>query len=182
MHQHSDSVKRRGYLIILILPIIYWAICQGLCNTNKNSAPSSLGKNPYHNAWLWFHIMIFYIYQTFALLGFFWFYFCLNGNTALLHSTWKTVLAPSKAKLPSAAAKIRKHLVYGRESYPHLLPVIIIHKGCHRDLNVPFDHFCGSCQCVTRAEPAKRSNQKAINAQVSIYMFSRIQNPPVNIK
>lgn len=32
---------------------------QGLYNTNKNSAPSSLRKNPYHNAWIWFHIMIF---------------------------------------------------------------------------------------------------------------------------
>lgn len=175
-------MKCRGYLIILILPIISWAICQGLYNTNKNSAPSSLRKHPYHNAWLWFHVRIFHIYQSFALLRFFWFCFLFKWNIALLNSTWKTVLAPSKAKLSSAPAKILKHLIRGRESYPHLLPIIIIHKGCHRDLNVPFDHFFSSCQCVTRAEFARRSNQKAINAQVSIYMFSRIQNPPVNIK
>lgn len=103
-------------------------------------------------------------------------------GTLYCSQTWKTVLAPSKAKLSSAPAKILKHLIRGRASYPHLLPIIIIHKGCYRDLNVPFDHFFSSCQCVTRAEFAGRSNQKAINAQVSIYIISRIQNPSVNIK
>lgn len=84
--------------------------------------------------------------------------------------------------LLSTPAKILERIIHGRESYHHLLSIVIIHRGCHRDLNVLFDHFFSSCQFVTRAKFVRISNQKAINAQLSIYMFSRIQNHPVNIK
>lgn len=63
------------------------------------------------------------IYQTVALFLFF-----QLGTLLYYIQTLKSVLALSKAMLPSAPAKILEHFIHGRESCHHLLSIVIIHK------------------------------------------------------